>query len=246
MQSHGVISIEPFLERLRTLQDLDSIYEALSTQLSDLGFSSFAYHVVRPPGGQWARRVLSSYPWSWLVHYDEADYANVDPVVDGAARSMLPFKWDEILQGRRLSGKARRVFNEARDFGLRNGITVPIHGPEGGIATFNFSGDLGKAQLGDVWRAHRHDLHLIAHYAHDAILRCVYSSARREPIRLTERERECLLWTARGKTAWEVAQIMTVSYDTVLFHVRNAMAKLDVHSKHHAVVKAILFGLIVP
>ncbi|WP_259982790.1 helix-turn-helix domain-containing protein [Sulfitobacter sp. W027] len=48
-----------------------------------------------------------------------------------------------------------------------------------------------------------------------------------------------LKWAAVGKTAWETAQIMTVSNSTVNHHLYNACAKLEVVNKTHAVAKAI-------
>lgn len=72
-----------------------------------------------------------------------------------------------------------------------------------------------------------------------------YSAASRK-FRLTNREYDCLLWTARGKTAWEVGQILGISEETTLFHLKNACRKLGVFSKHHACVRAIVQGLILP
>lgn len=63
---------------------------------------------------------------------------------------------------------------------------------------------------------------------------------------LSPREREALLWSARGKTAWETAQILSLSKRTVETHLASATKKLGAVSCTHAVVKALLQGLIVP
>ncbi|WP_353959909.1 helix-turn-helix domain-containing protein [Aquisalimonas lutea] len=55
---------------------------------------------------------------------------------------------------------------------------------------------------------------------------------------LTWREKECLLWTAEGKTAWEIAQIINISRRTVVYHLRNAMIKLDATNRTQAAVNA--------
>tara|TARA_B100000029_G_C17506137_1_gene934506 strand:+ start:707 stop:964 length:258 start_codon:yes stop_codon:yes gene_type:complete len=65
-----------------------------------------------------------------------------------------------------------------------------------------------------------------------------------EQINLTSREVECLLWTAHGKTAWEISMILKISEATVNCHLKNAMRKLGVHSKAHAVAKTLILGLI--
>ncbi len=61
--------------------------------------------------------------------------------------------------------------------------------------------------------------------------------------KLSPRETECLEWTAQGKTTWEIAQILELSDSTVNYYIRNAMKKLAVHTKAHAVSKAAVLGM---
>lgn len=61
---------------------------------------------------------------------------------------------------------------------------------------------------------------------------------------LTPRERECLLWAFEGKTARDTAQIIECSERTVIFHLANAMRKLNVENKVAAVQRACWIGLI--
>ena len=63
---------------------------------------------------------------------------------------------------------------------------------------------------------------------------------------LTEREKECLLWAAEGKTSWETAQILQISERTVIFHLQNAARKLKVVNRQHAIARAVVLGLITP
>jgi DNA-binding CsgD family transcriptional regulator len=64
------------------------------------------------------------------------------------------------------------------------------------------------------------------------------------PIQLSRRERECLAWTAQGKSSWDIGMILNISENTVNFHVKNAMRKLGTTSRTVAVVKAIRLNLI--
>ena len=66
------------------------------------------------------------------------------------------------------------------------------------------------------------------------------------PIELTARESECLLWTAHGKTSWEISLILHISERTVNFHLANAMQTLGVFSKTHAVAKMFKMGIAHP
>lgn len=63
-------------------------------------------------------------------------------------------------------------------------------------------------------------------------------------IALSQREREILDWVRKGKTNWEIAQILGISERTVKFHVQNIMLKLDVSSRTRAVAVAMERGLI--
>lgn len=61
---------------------------------------------------------------------------------------------------------------------------------------------------------------------------------------LSTRERECILWTARGKSSWEIGKILSISENTVNFHVKNVMRKLGTGSRTVAAIKAISYGII--
>ncbi len=60
---------------------------------------------------------------------------------------------------------------------------------------------------------------------------------------LTEREIEILKWTAAGKSADDIALILSMKKRTVHFHVANAVQKMGVSNKTAAVVQAALSGM---
>jgi LuxR family quorum-sensing system transcriptional regulator CciR len=64
------------------------------------------------------------------------------------------------------------------------------------------------------------------------------------PSILSDREKSCLAWSARGKSSWEIGRILAISENTVIFHIKNAMKKLGTSSRTLAAVKAIQLGLI--
>jgi DNA-binding NarL/FixJ family response regulator len=65
-------------------------------------------------------------------------------------------------------------------------------------------------------------------------------------VALTEREVECLTWSARGKTSVEIAQILGLIKRNVDFHIETACRKLNVSTRIQAAVKASSGGLIEP
>lgn len=61
---------------------------------------------------------------------------------------------------------------------------------------------------------------------------------------LSAREREVLLWAARGKTSWETSVLVGISPKTVEFHLGNCRRKLGAASKTRLVAEAVARGLI--
>ncbi|MGY4627005.1 helix-turn-helix domain-containing protein [Bradyrhizobium sp. USDA 4486] len=61
---------------------------------------------------------------------------------------------------------------------------------------------------------------------------------------LSERERQCLRWVEEGKSSWAIGVILKVSENTVNFHIKNAMRKLEASSRIQCVVKARRYRLI--
>lgn len=238
--------IDSIIEELSGASTLEDIYDVLNRRLAQLGFERFAYHVLMSPEGPRQPMYLGTYPEAWAHHYIANDYVNLDPVMPQATKGILPFSWADLYKALSQKSGQRKVIDEAGDFGLPNGITVPVHGPAKGVATLNVASNIPKPAFRELWERHRHDLHLVAMYSHEAIIRNSQNSTGESQPHLAPRERECLLWTGRGKTAWEVAAILNISQETVVHYLKSACSKLGVHNKTHAVVKAILLGLIVP
>ena len=61
---------------------------------------------------------------------------------------------------------------------------------------------------------------------------------------LTPREKEVLAWTAKGKTAWEVGEILHISKRTVDAHLQAAALKLGTINKTQTVAVALREKLI--
>ena len=70
------------------------------------------------------------------------------------------------------------------------------------------------------------------------------TAPRGEARSLTVREREVLGWVARGKSAWEIGQILNITKRTVDEHVANAVRKLDAVNRVQAIAIAVRDGII--
>lgn len=238
--------IEEFIKRLQKLDKVEAFERTLQRQLEEMGFESFSYAALRVPDSGKTPFFVTTFPMEWITHYANQHYIGTDPILHHATGNLMPFDWSRVIEQPSITAKQHRLMSEARDCGLRYGAGIPVHAPRGGFAMLSCVTSGSRAHFEDAYRAHWSDLHLMTLYYHSAVEEKLLSADTAPSAHLTDREREALLWTAQGKTSWETSEIMRISQETVNFHLKNVMRKVGVYSKHHAVVKAIMLGLIVP
>lgn len=184
--------------------------------------------------------MLNGFPEDWREHYVQSQYINTDPTVRYCSQNTIPVWWDQIpasRKGRRVIAE-RQVMDEAAEYGLRRGISVPVHGAGAEWGMLSLAGDAAPSLKA---AAALYDLQFLTQCVHEAVKRihAEQIDEQTEQKRLTDRERECLQWTANGKTAWEISRILSLSESTVTFHLKNAIQKMDVTNRPHAVAKAL-------
>ncbi|MER9071127.1 LuxR family transcriptional regulator [Mesorhizobium sp. M0902] len=184
--------------------------------------------------------IMLNYPDKWQQRYFEMGYHSIDPIIKTGRKRADAFRWSEVYNDASTTEDERRVFDEAATFGLRSGISVPLHGPHGSFAIMSF------AQPWDHEFQNRTVtyLQLAALHFHLRVAKFENSSGIGEVPKLSPRERECILWAARGKSSWEIGTILGISLNTVNFHIKNVMQKLDVGSRTVAAIRAVDFGII--
>jgi DNA-binding CsgD family transcriptional regulator len=60
--------------------------------------------------------------------------------------------------------------------------------------------------------------------------------------KLTNREMECLCWASKGKTAYETAIILGISYETARWYRKQVREKLDCATLTQAISEAHIRG----
>ncbi|MGC1305341.1 MAG: LuxR family transcriptional regulator [Caulobacteraceae bacterium] len=223
-------------DRLNSAQDLQQLQAGCTAVLSEVGGYYFAAGLFDPRQGQAQRVIAVDYPAAWVEHYFANRYMDIDPTVTTAAHRAAPYDWDFAAAR---GTAAAPVFTDIYDLGVRSGVTVPVHMPGGATFVASFAG----TEQADARR--RPLLTCVAVLLHEHFSRLDARSRAVAPT-LTSRERDCLSWVARGKTSWEIGEILGVAERTVNFHLNNAFAKLDTSGRTMAVVRAITLGLINP
>ncbi len=123
--------------------------------------------------------------------------------------------------------------------GITSGIITPIRGVASskGSLCVVFDANTPSDELAllpncEVWTM----------YLHNHVESLYVSVQLQTP--LSRCETEVLEWTVSGKTCSEIAQILIISQNTVLFHLTNLRYKLDVNNKHHLIARALSLGLV--
>jgi DNA-binding CsgD family transcriptional regulator len=199
--------------------------------------------VVDSPGRDSMFVMLGNTPQDYLAAAHDAEQSKRDPVLKRMKREGLPFVYDQQTY---IDDNAADLWEEQAVHGYRSGISMALHMPGGQHFLLGVDRDSELPADDMVLTRLMADLQLLAMHAQSAAVRLLLDEAQRRlglP-QLTVREQEVLRWTAEGKSSWEVGTILGMSEHTVNFHLRNLMAKLDVTSKHLAVLRALSLGLL--
>lgn len=231
----------------RTKAEAEARLDAL---VRELGLDAYAFVTWMPPrGGTVASPVaITSYPPAWVLRYSVMRYDMIDPVLEAGIRAVRPFLWGGPAFLRGLRKAQRGMMAEARGHGLGHGLSVPVHshaGPSGMLVVVaSDEGRLREGVAGAQERLFAEAWGAWEFMAVRAIATREASDVRERGLKLTQRERECLLWTGEGRTAEEVGALLGLSVFTVNRHLSNATRKLGCANKHHAAYQAMVTGSI--
>ncbi len=211
-------------------------------QNMDFGIVSAAL-AVDQPGDKPLFVMIGNTPQGFVEASRSFESTQRDPVLKRLKTSSTPFVYDQSLY---VEEDAADLWEEQAPFGYRTGISMALHMPAGRHFLLGVDRDAPLPVEDRSLTRLFADLQLLAVYAQETAVRVLLpEAAPLSPLpHLTVREREVLQWTREGKSAWAVGQILSMSEHTVNYHLRNAMRKLGVSSKHIAILKAISFGLI--
>ncbi|WP_185633603.1 LuxR family transcriptional regulator [Burkholderia stagnalis] len=182
--------------------------------------------------------VWTTYAPAWRKLYQQNKLHLVDPTVSHALHHLKPLLWNQT--DFRTHGECV-LYEQAAGYGLKAGITLPIHGSKGEFGLLSFASDcrLPRADM----LASVSALTLTRDLAFECGLGLIPSDTLKScKSPLTPRESECLKWLTSGKTSWEISKILICSEATVNFHVSNILKKLGVLNRQQAIAKSLMEG----
>ena len=224
--------------------DMPTLESRLIRFANDLGFGIISGALVVEHG---ASRVSTFYfgntPEAFQSTSTETDLRKRDPVMHRLKRLSAPFVYDQSTY---VDADAADLWEIQALFGYKTGIAMALHMPGGRHFVMGVDRDQALPSDDLVVTRMMADLQLLAVHAQETAVRLLLPETLEVQYlpRLTEREIEILKWTAEGKSAWAVGQILNISEHNVKYHIKRILMKLAVGSKHQAAAKAKTLGLI--
>jgi LuxR family transcriptional regulator, quorum-sensing system regulator CciR len=232
--------VDAFVRDVRELETEEALAGALADVAGDLGFRYFALtHHVDVRRSSAAIRI-HNYPDGWAEWFDEQSLGAIDPVHRASNLTSVGFAWSRLPDMIALTPKDWRVLELARKEGIGEGFTVPAHVPGEAHGSCSFACVAGEP----FCEHHLPLLQLVGAFAFEAARRMRRAEVSKGPVQLTDRQRECVMWAARGKSDWEIAQVLGVSEATVGEHLRHAYERYGVGKRTLVAVHALFDGTI--
>lgn len=234
---------EAFVDNARLAKNEDDLLAALMRCCGDMGVRYFAlsHHVDFSKPGLAGLR-LHNYPAAWQNWFDENRLGASDPVHRASHVSSIGFPWSAVPRMIKLTPADQSVLSQAHLIGIGDGFTVPAHVPGEVNGSCSFAMDRGEPFPAEL----RYVAQLIGGFSFEAARRIGrIRDILADPCRtLTDRQRECVLWAARGKTDFEISVILEISQDTVIQHLKHARERYGVQKRALLAVRALFDGLI--
>lgn len=226
-----------FCQRVMALADPDEIRSAIEHELADFGIEYITCGDLpipgRPPN---AGLLMNTRPEAYTRRYLAKNYTPIDPALTEMQHTLRPFTWNDIRTFRKPEKRKLLIVDEARDFKMTDGMTIPIVTASGEVSAFCPSGE--KPQFDARSRS---AIELISIAGFQALRRAEFELKQAQAAKplLTLREREIMHWVAAGKTDEEIGEILNLSSNTTAWHLKNAMRKLNTTRRAQAVAIAV-------
>jgi DNA-binding CsgD family transcriptional regulator len=227
--------------RLRMLA-VDSPTQALNIVRGETefhGFDVFAFGVKKAtPFTRPNTQLRGTCPEAWMAIYRDRNYGAVDPTIEQALRTTSMVVWNDKLRAENPD-----FFDEAKKYGLCEGVTVSNKGVDNTIRFLSFS-----RRQGEVSETEGLNVGLVFKWIMDVLVETLTrihdDILVGEAATLTKREKEILQWTADGKSSGEISMILEISENTVNFHLKGIQRKFHAPNKTFAAAYAAAQGLL--
>jgi LuxR family quorum-sensing system transcriptional regulator CciR len=223
-----------FYQAASSCTSLKALRSLIVDAAAELRFDYFAllHHVsLRRPQRSVVR--IDNYPAQWVSELVDGGLLRHDPVHFASRKANAAFLWSELGSLVELRREHLAIFERSRQFGLGDGLTVPVNVPGEPGGSCSFAVRRGR----DLPRERLLCAELVGSHAFRAARRLARLPASGARPHLSRREVQCVRLVAAGKTDWEIAVILGIAVETARQYVKRA------RSAYGAVSRAQLVAL---
>lgn len=231
-----------FQDLAREIQNASSVDDALRIVETAYGIDFSTYHLALTVAEVVdAPYVRTTYRDAWVARYLLRGYVKIDPIVREGFLRQMPFDWREI----EASHAAHEFLLDAQHHGVgANGYSIPIVDKKR-RALFSLNSKKPDSEWSNLVETCSNEWLDLAFLIHRKAVFELHGE--HDPIpQLGPREKECLYWSALGKTNDEIAEILSLSMHTTNRYLMSARHKLGATSTTSATALAIQLRLINP
>ena len=233
--------------------------DQFSGSIKQMGYHGFDAYVLRAGTLhnvlQDGNLYVCDYGLEPLTDYLADGFLHLDPSLRQVAQGGLPFNYIKCLQNAPSSSSVKWQLRLLRLNNVHHAWAFPLSSVDSVRGMTVYMRGKGKA-VEKRFEETCDELHLMCAFFMDRFIKLSAESAACAPAgsetshgpldlaQVTARETDCLAWASRGKTNWEIGEILSVSENTVRYHLKNVFRKLGAKSRSEAVAQAARGGLI--
>ena len=246
----GIACHSSYLDAIEAISCISSV-QALSEYCNHLkklvSADYFWYSIITnfPSKSLKMQLSINDYPEGFTKPFINDGYMQNGPVMTRSYQQTNGvYTWSELLALGTLHNKENKSLEWAANFDITDGISCPIQGYQNEFVILHFATNAHNAKMKQDLAQKKLFLKLLSPALYLRINALFDGDNKQHPHHLTTREHEVMLWTARGKTTWEIAVILDISAHTVKHHIERAIVKLAANNRSEAIAKAIAYNII--
>jgi DNA-binding CsgD family transcriptional regulator len=244
------MSFLSWVQKMQAASSLQGLDRLLHQYLDAQGITGYTFSYFGPvrtsKKNHLQHEVVSERMRSWHDYYHEKNYEATDATLDHLQHRLLPFYWnvgDQLAESK--TEKERIMRQESLDFGVTEGVSIPLRGSEGHYAELTLRQFKGEVCLRD-WQERQAEWYFVVLTYFDGLQKLLINEQLLAKGLLTRREMQCLHCLADHYSLQGMATFLNMTERTVNFHIQNLNRKLKSRNKYEAVSKAKALGLLSP
>jgi len=230
-------AVQSFAAGAVDIASLEDLHAAIEDVTRWLGFDYFAI-VNHVDFGRVVPSVkLTNYPVEMVGLLREGGLMR-DPVLRASERASVGFSWDQLKSLVPYREGDEDYMNQAARLGMANGFTVPNNVPGEILGSCHFA----VRDSNRLPRKRFAAAQSVGAYGFEAARRLVaegLGEVTADPVPLSQRQRDCLIQVARGKSDGVIAELLGLRPRTVNEYVEGAKRRYLVATRQQLVVKAL-------